>query len=161
MKMKTFIIISGIALGILAVCIRHRQPNKHSKQSEDGQPTKQANQASPSIIDRIKSFFEINRQSLAEENQPEFVEILRITDVVYYFQSLQLRKGHDIPFIANAKHPVLQSMLNISTEHPFAIFVGTYNEDTDNIENYRLIEANEIDNEIQNFLKEEPLVVLE
>ena len=51
-------------------------------------------------------------------------------------------------------------MLNDQSERPFALFVATYNEDTDNIENYRSIEANELDDEIKNILGDEPLVVL-
>lgn len=160
MKMKTFIIICGIALGVLVVCFRHRQPNKHSEQSENGKPKEQANQASPSIIDRIRSLFETSRQSLEEKTEPEFVEVLRLLDVINYFKSLQLRKGHDIPFIANAKHSMVQSMLNASNEYPFALVLGTYNEDTDEIENYRFVQTNEIDNEILSILGEEPLVVL-
>ena len=146
MKMKTFLIICGIALVVLAFYGNKKRQGKHLLQEEQGQPTERPYKIPPTIIDRIKKAFGKKSES-QEAFGPEFVEVLRLMD-------------HDIPFVANAKHPKIQEMLNDQSERPFALFVATYNEDTDNIENYRSIEANELDDEIKNILGDEPLVVL-
>ena len=159
MKMKTFLIICGIALVVLAFYGNKKRQGKHLLQEEQGQPTERPYKIPPTIIDRIKKAFGKKSES-QEAFGPEFVEVLRLMDIVDYFKSLKLRKGHDIPFVANAKHPKIQEMLNDQSERPFALFVATYNEDTDNIENYRSIEANELDDEIKNIFGDEPLVVL-
>lgn len=157
MKMKTFLFICGIALVVLAFYGNKKRQDKHLLQEEQGQPTERPDKIPPTIIDRIKKAF---GKKIESPEEPEFVEVLRLMDIVDYFKSLKLRKGHDIPFVANAKHPKIQEMLNDQSERPFALFVATYNEDTDNIENYRFIETNEINDEIIVLLGDEPLVVL-
>ncbi len=154
MKMKTFLIICGVALIALALYGRkHQQIKQLPPHQGDNE------QDSPSLLEKIFEIFK-RRKISVPELKTEFVERLSLMEVVDYFKSLKLRKGHDIPFVANAKHPKIQEMLNDQSERPFALFVATYNEDTDNIENYRSIEANELDDEIKNILGDEPLVVL-
>jgi len=160
MKMKTCIFICGIVLGVMIVYVRHRKQNKQSEQTEQGLLTERTDQASNSILDKIKELFKTDSKFHVPVNGPEFVEVLRLMDIVDYFKSLKLRKGHDIPFVANAKHPKIQEKLNDQSERPFALYLGTYNESTNNIENFRLIEINEIDDEIKNLLGIDPLVVL-
>ena len=154
MKMKTFLIICGVALIALALYGRkHQQIKQLPPHQGDNE------QDSPSLLEKIFEIFK-RRKISVPELKTEFVERLSLMEVVDYFKSLHLTKEKDIPFVANAKHPKIQEMLNDQSERPFALFVATYNEDTDNIENYRSIEANELDDEIKNILGDEPIVVL-
>lgn len=156
--MKTLLIICGIALVVLAFYGNKKRQGKHPLQEEQGQPTERPDQIPPTIFERIKKLF--GKSKSQEPFELEFVEALCLMDIVDYFKSLKLRNGHDIPFVANAKHPKIQEMLNDQSERPFALFVATYNEDTDNIENYRFIETNVINDDIIGVLGDEPLVVL-
>ena len=103
MKMKTCIVICGIVLGVMIVYVRHRKQNKQSEQTEQGLLTERTDQASNSILDKIKELFKTDSKFHVPVNGPEFVEVLRLMDIVDYFKSLKLRKGHDIPFVANAE----------------------------------------------------------
>lgn len=78
--------------------------------------------------------------------------------VVGYFKGLTLRKGRDIPFIANQEK--LRDIIHQAPVKDVGIFEGTYNEDTDEIENYRMVEADELDSETKKILGDEKLVVL-
>lgn len=80
--------------------------------------------------------------------------------VVDYFRGLRLRKGHDTPFVGDAKKQQLKDMLHKAPVKNVSIFEATYNEDTDEISNYRFLEADEIDNDIRSILENETLVVL-
>ena len=78
--------------------------------------------------------------------------------VTAYFKGLKLRKGRDIPFIANQEK--LKDIIHQAPVKNVGIFEGTYNEDTDKIENYRMVEADELDPQLKNVLGKEKLVVL-
>lgn len=80
--------------------------------------------------------------------------------VVQYFKGLKLRKNRDIPFIANKNSEKFREMLDKAPVKDVGIFEGTYNEDTNEIENYRSLEADSLDPEIASALGNEPLVVL-
>lgn len=82
------------------------------------------------------------------------------TYVVDYFKGLRLRKGRDIPFIANKNHKQIREMINKAPKKNVGIFEGTYNEETDEIENLRDIEADQLGDDVKDVLENEPLVVL-
>ena len=82
------------------------------------------------------------------------------THVVSYFKGLRLRRNRDVPFIANENSPKFRQMLHQAPVKNVGIFEGTYNEDTDEVENYRSLEADRLDPTIKQALGNEPLVVL-
>ena len=85
--------------------------------------------------------------------------ILTFADyVVDYFKGLKLRKGRDIPFIADENK--LADLIHQAPTKNVGIFEGTYNEDTNEIENYRAIEADELEPKFKDILGNEKLVVL-
>lgn len=85
--------------------------------------------------------------------------ILSLTEyVVDYFKGLKLRKGKDIPFIAD-EHKIADLIHNAPQKN-VGIFEATYNETTDKIENYRALEADEMDSNLRSVLGNEKLVVL-
>lgn len=87
----------------------------------------------------------------------ETVESLSLNDVVSYFKGLKLRKGHDIPFICNLhKDGILKYQPSLN----HAFMVATFNEDTNDVENYKLIETNSVELELLNIIGDEKLVVL-
>lgn len=107
------------------------------------------------ILDAIGSFF---------EKIVDFVAwvidgILSLTEyVVDYFKGLKLRKGRDIPFIADENK--IADLIHKAPEKKVGIFEATYNEDTNEIENYRALEADEMDPQLKSVLGNEKLVVL-
>lgn len=78
--------------------------------------------------------------------------------VVGYFKGLRLRKGRDIPFIANENK--MRDLIHQAPQKSVGIFEGTYNEDTNEIENYRSLEADALDPQMKSVLGNEKLVVL-
>lgn len=80
------------------------------------------------------------------------------TYVVDYFKGLMLRKGKDVPFIAD-EHKIAD-LIHQAPQKNVGIFEGTYNEDTNEIENYRALEADEMDPQLKSVLENEKLVVL-
>lgn len=78
--------------------------------------------------------------------------------VVDYFRGLRLRKGKDIPFIAD-EHKIAD-LIHQAPQKSVGIFEATYNEDTNEIENYRALEADEMDPRLKSVLGNEKLVVL-
>jgi len=78
--------------------------------------------------------------------------------VVDYFKGLRLRKGHDVPFIADSNK--IADLIHSAPTKNVGIFEATYNEDTNEIENYRALEADELDPQFKSVLGNEKLVVL-
>ena len=78
--------------------------------------------------------------------------------VVDYFRGLKLRRGRDIPFIADERK--LADLIHKAPQKNVGIFQGVYNEDTDKIEHYRSLEADEMDEDLKRTLGREKLVVL-
>ncbi len=78
--------------------------------------------------------------------------------VVDYFKGLKLRQGRDVPFIADENK--IADLIHKAPVKNVGIFEGTYNEDTNEIENYRAIEADEMDSQLKSVLGNEKLVVL-
>lgn len=86
--------------------------------------------------------------------------ISMIKHVVQYFRGLRLRQGRDVPFIANENHPEFREMIHKAPTKNVGIFEAVYNEDTDEIEKAREIQADELDDSIKSTLNHEPIVVL-
>lgn len=78
--------------------------------------------------------------------------------VVDYFKGLKLRKGRDVPFIADENK--IADLIHKAPTKNVGIFEGVFNEDTNEIEHYRAIEADEMDSSLKTVLGNEKLVVL-
>lgn len=107
------------------------------------------------IFDAIETFFNAVRDFVHSviDGMISFIEC--VTD---YFRGLKLRKGRDVPFIADKGK--LADIIHQAPVKEIGIFEGTYNEDTDEIENARVIEADELDDRTKEILKDEKLVIL-
>lgn len=87
--------------------------------------------------------------------------ILNFVDhVVKYFKNLPLIKGRDIPFIADANKKEFVDLIKSAPTKNVGIFEATLNEETEDIENMRWLEAKEVDEKTKNVLGNEPIVVL-
>lgn len=107
------------------------------------------------IFDAIDTLFDVIGELVAIVIEG----ILSLVDhVINYFKGLRLRKGKDIPFIADEKK--IADLIHKAPEKNVGIFEATFNEDTNEIENYRAIEADEMDPQMQKVLGNEKLVVL-
>lgn len=82
--------------------------------------------------------------------------------VVSYFKNLQLDPKKDTPFILDGQK--LGELVHNAPRVDCGIFEATYNEETEKIEHYREIQADELDKETKEILKknkEDGLVVLQ
>ena len=94
--------------------------------------------------------------------KPEEVDKLNMSDVVAYFRGFQPKKGVDVPFIANAEAPQVRDILkNVSYPTTGTTFIlGSLNENTNNIENCRLIVAKEVGKDVVEAMGQDSLIVL-
>ena len=81
--------------------------------------------------------------------EPEKVDVLVLKDVTTYFKSLMLEKNLDIPFITKYIHKNIEYYL-----------LGTFNNDTEEIQNMKLILPVEVALDVKEILGDEKLVVL-
>lgn len=86
---------------------------------------------------------------LASTLNPENVDKLSLSDVINYFKTLQLRKGIDTPFIAIAIKNGVKSYV-----------LATYKEESNEIENGRLVSPKTIDDELIRVMGNETFVIL-
>lgn len=82
-------------------------------------------------------------------------------EILGYFQALVLDRRKHTPFIADANDPRFKEMLRNAPVKNVGIFEGVYNEETEQIENTRMVEADELDKKTKDILGKEPLVVLQ
>jgi hypothetical protein len=80
--------------------------------------------------------------------------------VVSYFKNLRLSKEKQTPFVLNAMDPQFKEMLKRAPVKNVGIFEGVYNEQTDQIEHGRYLEADALDSATREVLENEKLVVL-
>ena len=80
--------------------------------------------------------------------------------VVSYFKNLRLSKEKQTPFVLNATDPQFKEMLKRAPVKNVGIFEGVYNEQTDQIEHGRYLEADALDSATREVLEKDPLVVL-
>lgn len=71
-------------------------------------------------------------------------------DVVEYFKKLSLDPKKDIPFVIEASK--LKQQIKNAPVVDVGIFEGVYREDTDEITDLRLVEADELDEQTKNVL---------
>lgn len=83
------------------------------------------------------------------QSDSETVEQLTMQDCAAYFRALNLRKNRDVPFIAQRLRQGKKEYL-----------LGTYNQASNEIENYKLIAPNSVDNAVLEALGNERMVVL-
>lgn len=85
-----------------------------------------------------------------------------VRDVVNYFKQLALNPETQTPFIVEGSK--LKEMIHNAPVVDVGIFQGVYNEETEEIENYREISAEELDQRTKAVLakanEENPIVVL-
>lgn len=88
-----------------------------------------------------------------------FVAIVRLfREVVDYFKRMILDPQKDKPFIG--KLDQLKEAIKNAPTKDAGIFRGVYNEATDEIEKFDIVEAKEIDAETSNLMGNDALVVL-
>lgn len=81
--------------------------------------------------------------------------------VVGWFRGLQLRRGRDIPFIADGNSEQFKEMLDHAPEMNVGIFEGVFDEETGEITDYQYLEADQVDAKTRQAFEENgPLVVL-
>ena len=86
---------------------------------------------------------------IIKTSAPEEIERLSMDDVVLYFKGLKLRKSVDLPLIA-------QSILNNRKIY----LLATYNEETESIENHKLIMPESATEDLLSAIGEEKLIIL-
>ena len=96
---------------------------------------------------RLKEVEEFN--TLFSGVEAESVEKLTMEDVVNYFKSMYLTKDKDTPFVAHMAKNGLEYY-----------FLATFNEDTNKIENYKLLATTSVDEKLLEILGNEKLVVI-
>ena len=135
MKMEdNSLIIGGVALVVLAIAVV-AVIKRRKQRTPNSEEVTSEELSLEELID-----------SLSTDSAPEKVEILKMEDVVTYFKSFPLKKGKDLPFIARKGHDVF--------------LLGTYNEKVDQIEHYKLIKSEVLDEQLKSILGKEKFVVL-
>lgn len=90
---------------------------------------------------------------------------LKMSDLINYMKSLNLRKDRDIPFVAKGDCEEFRKFLHApfpkKKEGYITIFVGVYNNATEIITEHKLIHSKSIDSDLQVLLANENLVVLQ
>lgn len=80
--------------------------------------------------------------------------------VVGWFKKINnLDQKVDTPFVADASQ--FKDLLGTVPTKPVAIFQGVYNEEADEITHSQYVEADALDDKTQEFLGNEPLIVLQ
>lgn len=78
--------------------------------------------------------------------------------VVGWFRELMLDKKKHVPFVG--KMDEFKSALKNAPVKNAGIFEGVYNEETDEIEHIRYLDADDLDDQTKNIIGDQPLVVL-
>ena len=90
---------------------------------------------------------------------------LKITQIVEFFKSLELKQKRDVPFVANGDCEEFRKMCGGSfpkkKEGYVTLFLGVDNEEKGAIDYHKLIHAKTVDSETQQMLGNENLVVLQ
>ncbi|MGL4804781.1 MAG: hypothetical protein ACRC26_00285 [Bacteroidales bacterium] len=107
------------------------------------------------ILDWIESAFQFLKEVWSEiiEGIVSFVH-----HVVGWFRELMLDKKKHVPFIG--KMDEFKSALKNAPVKNAGIFEGVYNEETDQIEHIRYLDADDLDTTTKQVLGDQPLVVL-
>ena len=109
-----------------------------------------------SLIDKIKK----RTNEILFDNIP--IKVIdgstNFLDIAGWFKSLKLDKEKHIPFIADPN--VFKGMLKFEQKKSVALFIGVYDEKSDEIIHSQIIEADELDPKTLEILGTEKLVVL-
>lgn len=81
--------------------------------------------------------------------------------IVGWFKNLNLLQKRDVPFIANANSPEFKAMLQKAPTKNVGIFEGVYNQETEEIVHHTYLDADSVDKQTYDLLKNENLVVLQ
>lgn len=91
----------------------------------------------------------------------EEIEVLRMADVTAWFQTLSMKKGTHIPFVAIAsKFAESLKIDNLETKENSYI-LGVYNDNKNEIEHIKLIHAQTVDTNFSSIMGNQPIIVLE
>ena len=88
------------------------------------------------------------------------VQNILFVDIVAYFKSLSLKKDRDIPFVANLNDEKTKTMFEKHPEASCVLLVGTYNEESDELENMQILVSDTMDDKCSEILKNDAFVVL-
>ncbi len=86
---------------------------------------------------------------LIETSSPEEIDQLSMADVAVYFRGLKLHKGTDVPFVAQT----------IRDDRKIYM-LASFNEETNEIENYKLILPKSVTEDLLSAIGQEKLVVI-
>ena len=111
-----------------------------------------------------KKTYKTSSKIFQQEDVVVEAETVVFTDVVVYFKNLSLTKGRDIPFIAKANSKELQEVVSVikKTEdfNDTTLLLGTLNEETNKVENIKIIIAKSFDDKTKEVLGNESMVFL-
>lgn len=107
-----------------------------------------------SIVSIVKKFFNWIKRKILNGVLSFFGNIFS------FFKSDKLKRGRDIPFVADAKSEKMREAFGFSPSKNVGIFQGVYNENTEEITRCEYIEADAMDYEAKEMLRGNPLVVL-
>ena len=110
----------------------------------------------PSLLESIKKAFK--KEWKIEFETVSIEGCLNFLEVVNWFKTLKLDKTKHIPFVAKAS--AMQNYLSIQPTKKVALFIGVFDETTEEIIHAKLINADELDEKTREVLGDEDLVVL-
>lgn len=84
-----------------------------------------------------------------------------VKHIVGWFKGLNLIQKRDVPFIANANSQEFREMLKHAPIKNANIFEGVYNEETGKITHHTYLDADSVDQQTSDVLKNDNLVVLQ
>lgn len=141
MKLANFLMLGSVACCGTFLYYAFRKPTDTQNPLEDGQP------------------------SGSSSTLPEGIEvksvrgILSLANVVGWFRNIpHLDKNVDLPFIGKAAE--FKDFLRWTPTKSSAVFMGVYNEASDTITHSIVVEADALDNSLEEIFGNKPLVVL-
>lgn len=81
-------------------------------------------------------------------------------DIINWFQKFTFEKGNDIPFVVDAQSEKFKQMLKQAPKKDVGIFNGNYNQEEDEITHGEFVEADSLDKDTRDLLRDEEIVVL-
>lgn len=122
------------------------------------------------VVAAVYFFYKTGKKASEKKSKPvyfpeEEIESLSISDVKYYFKSLQLKKGRDIPFICDLRKVCDlrkgSDWFSVSDDFPKkGYLLATHNEETGAIENAKILLPKRIDSSITDSMGNDGLIVL-
>ncbi len=109
----------------------------------------------PTLVEKIKKLFKKEKITPPVKTIDGSVNFM---EVVNYFKSLKLDKEKHIPFVAKAE--AFKEILIFEPKKQVALFIGVFDETTDEIIHPQIMEADELDAKTLEVLGNEYLVVL-